>query len=135
MCYNFNFFVAYSIFKSDAECWPTSKYGLHRHPAITSLDGCAAVARHTGVKMFVSCRNSAGYFCYTYVNSKNHGTCTTRANPNKCDTYSASLAAEAQCKCHKRGNDIYIICYKCLKYSPKKGQSRRIILDVVALSA
>jgi len=86
----------YSIFKSDAECWPTSKYGLHRHPAITSLDGCAAVARHTGVKMFVSCRNSAGYFCYTYVNSKTQGTCTTRANPNKCDTYSASLAAEAQ---------------------------------------
>ena len=80
------FGLAFRLLKSNAECWPTSTYGLRKEVA-SSLNECAAKTRNAGVNMFLSCSNKEGFWCYTYRHTNVATTCHVKPNPYSCSVY------------------------------------------------
>ena len=77
--------------KTNAECWPSSTYGLTRK-MVSTKEECAQQARNAGVNLFVSCQNSK-FYCYIYTKTQSLTTCATKHNANKCNVHRVTAAA------------------------------------------
>ena len=97
--YNLCFVGGYELVKADSECWPTKQYGLASitKPSMKGKKGfpqndgeCGHKARQMGVKLFLTCHNVRGFYCYVYspkAKAYLTDTCEMKHNTGKCNIY------------------------------------------------
>ena len=97
--YNLCFVGGYELVKADSECWPTKQNGLTSitKPSMKGKKGfpqndreCGHKARQMGVKLFLTCHNVRGFYCYVYspkAKAYLTDTCEMKHNTGKCNIY------------------------------------------------
>ena len=87
----------YELVKADSECWPINRYGLTTITEPSMKDKgipendceCGYKARQLGLKLFLTCHNVRGFYCYVYSPNKADlkDTCEMKHNKAKCKIY------------------------------------------------